>query len=223
MFRAVFFDAVGTLINPRPAPAEVYFEIGRRHNSRLTLDEIAHRFRAAFRHEDAIDREHGWKTDEPREERRWRNIVAAVLDDVGDGEACFRELWHHFSQPEAWSCVADAERVLAELSRRGYPLGMASNFDSRLRGVVAGLPELAPLHLLTISSEIGWRKPARQFFERLLSDTGSRAEEILFVGDDPLNDADGARAAGLSVVLLGAGGVEQLGDVLPLLPPSAKR
>src|SRR5207302_1039003 len=47
--RAVFFDAVGTLIHPEPPAGAVYAEVGRRHGSRLTAAEIARRFAAAFR------------------------------------------------------------------------------------------------------------------------------------------------------------------------------
>ena len=100
--RAVFFDAVGTLIVPDPPAPEAYAAVGRRHGSRLAVATVADRFRAAFRREEESDRAAGWRTDDRREGRRWRSIVAAVLDDVPDAEACFRELWDHFARPAAW-------------------------------------------------------------------------------------------------------------------------
>jgi putative hydrolase of the HAD superfamily len=217
--RAVFFDAVGTLIVPDPPAGEVYAAVGRRHGSRLTVEEVCPRFRDAFRREEAFDLQHGLLTDEAREERRWRHIVAAVLDEVADGEACFRDLFEHFSRPEAWRCTPDAGPVLAEVSRRGYRLGLASNYDSRLRSVVAGLPELAPVQHLVISSEVGWRKPAPEFFAALVRQAGLAPEAILFVGDDPVNDHEGARAAGLRSLLLDPCGpnencLTRLGDLL---------
>lgn len=219
MIRAVFFDAVGTLIEPWPSAIEVYEEMGRRHGSSLARSEIASRFRSAFRREDDIDRQAHWQTSEEREQRRWRHIVAAVLDDVKDGEACFRALWQHFARPEAWHCLEGADPVLAELERRGYTLGMASNFDSRLRSVAGGLMELRPVRSLIISSESGWRKPAAQFFERVVNAARVSAEEVLFVGDDPLNDGEGSRAAGMGVALLGGErGPACLADLLALLP-----
>src|SRR5438128_401117 len=128
MIRAVFFDAVGTLLEPDPPAAEVYFDVARRQGSRLSLEAIRTRFRTAFRAEDDLDRTAGWRTDEVREERRWRSIVASVLDDVADGEACFRELWSHFASPGAWRCLEGVAETLAELARRELHLGMASNF-----------------------------------------------------------------------------------------------
>jgi putative hydrolase of the HAD superfamily len=91
------------------------------------------------------------------------------------------------------------------LSRRGYQLGVASNYDQRLRRVVAGLPPLRLLSLLVISSEVGWRKPAAGFFDALIRGVDLPAGQILLVGDDWNNDYEGARAAGLQAVLFDPG------------------
>jgi putative hydrolase of the HAD superfamily len=197
----VFFDAVGTLIHPDPPAGEVYATIGRRFGSRLTPDQTVSRFREAFALEEAADRAEGLRTCEARERSRWRNIVHRVLNDVDDAEGCFEELFVHFSRPESWRLDRSAADALDELSGRGFVLGLASNFDSRLRSVVAGLPRLAPIRHLVISSEVGWRKPAQGFFDALRCACAREAATILFVGDDRTNDYDGARAAGLRALL----------------------
>lgn len=212
--RAVAFDAVGTLITPDPSAAAVYHVVGRRHGSRLAADVIADRFRAGFRAEDDRDRAAGWRTDPARETDRWRRIVAAVLDDVTDAEACFRELWDHFAGAAAWRCLPGVGPVLAELSRRGLAIGLASNFDSRLRPVAAGLPELARIGPVVVSSEVGWRKPAAGFFAALVRAFGCRPDELLLVGDDHEYDYIGATAAGLRSVLIDE--AVSLGDLLEL-------
>jgi len=227
--RAVAFDAVGTLIHPSPPVAEVYHAAGMRHGSALGLDEIRRRFRAAFTRQEAIDAAVGLATGETREREQWRAIVAEVLDDVGDPVACFTDLYDHFARPDAWACDPDAGELLARLQRDSYALAVASNFDQRLRGVVAGLPPLAPIRHFAISSEIGWRKPAAQFFTALADMLGLPAAEILLVGDDLGNDFEGGRRAGLAVVLLDPAGrhgdvksgrIERLGDlVVPSTSP----
>jgi putative hydrolase of the HAD superfamily len=199
--RAVFFDAVGTLIHPEPAAGLVYAAVGRARGSRLTAAEITARFRSAFAREEKVDRERGLQTDERRETERWRRIVAAVLDDVADREGCFEELFEHFARPESWRCEEDAPRVLAALAGRGIVVGLASNYDRRLHRVLAGLAALQPLDHVVISAEVGWRKPAAAFFAALVRATRLAPEQILFVGDDRRNDFDGARAAGLRAVL----------------------
>jgi putative hydrolase of the HAD superfamily len=227
MIRAVYFDAVGTLIRPHPLAGTVYYNASRRHGSRLAGIVISRRFATAFREQEEIDRRNGWTTSERREHERWQRIVAEVLDDVTDPEACFAELYEHFAKPESWSCDPAAQEVISELRRRGFVLGMASNYDHRLHTVVAGLAPLRGIDHLLISSEVGWRKPAPAFFEALVRQAGVTPEEILLVGDDRVNDYDGARAVGLHAVLFDPRGSEasvwwisdlrQLGDVIAAL------
>ena len=208
---AVVFDAVGTVIHPQPPAPIVYAEVGRRLGSKRSAAEILPRFIAAFDREEAIDHANGLRTSEDREIERWRRIVAHVLDDVSDPDACFRELFEHFSRPDAWDCDPDAAATVQTLARRGYRLGMASNYDRRLRSVIAGMPALAPLQHLIISSEVGWRKPAPQFFAALAQAFDLPAQSILYVGDDPANDYEGARVAGLGAVLFDPKGKHQGG------------
>jgi putative hydrolase of the HAD superfamily len=197
----VVFDAVGTLMEPDPPAALVYAGFGRVFGSRPDLAEIAERFGVAFRREEDLDRAAGWRTSEGREVERWRRVVAYVLHDVSNPGACFQALFDHFARPEAWRCHPAAATVLSRLAERGFVLGMASNYDRRLRSVAAGMPELAPLRHLIISSEVGWRKPAAGFYAALSREVGCAAEQIVYVGDDRGNDYEGARAAGLGAVL----------------------
>ena len=198
----IFFDAVGTLIHPEPSAPSVYTAVGRRFGSRLDEAGIAIRFRAAFRRQEEVDYAAGLRTSEGREVGRWRTIVREVLDDVTDAEACFEELYEHFARPDAWACAPETAEVLGALSSRGHVLGIASNFDHRLHGLLQQLPALRPVQHLVISSEVGWRKPAREFFTEMCRQARAPGEQILYVGDDPINDYDGARAAGLQAVLL---------------------
>src|SRR5262249_7238665 len=155
--------------------------------------------------QEALDQSAGWRTSEERERRRWQAIVGEVLDDVCDADRCFQELFTHFGHPGAWHCDPEAAEVLTELDRRGYVLGLASNYDARLHPVVAGFPELRPLRPVVISSEAGWRKPSPQFFGALCALAGLPPAEILHVGDDRVNDYEGALAAGLRALLVGDG------------------
>ena len=200
--RAVFFDAVETLIHPEPAVSEVYSEVGFFFGSRLPPAAVMGRFRHFFGIEEEEDRRSGLTTSEERERCRWQNIVAGVLDDVADPVGCFTALYEHFGRPTAWRCDPAAEATLERLAKRGYQIGLASNFDHRLRTVVQGLPELRQVQHLVISSEIGWRKPAPEIFDAVCESVQLPPEAILFVGNDRLNDFDGANRAGLRALLL---------------------
>ncbi|HVS35010.1 MAG TPA: HAD-IA family hydrolase [Gemmataceae bacterium] len=199
--RAVFFDAVGTLIHPDPPAPAVYAAVAQRFGSRLDEAAIAVRFREALRRQDMLDRRSGWRTDEARERDRWRAIVAEALADVSGPDACFEELYTHFARPDAWRVRPEAGPTLRGLADRGVPIGLASNFDSRLRQVAAGFPALAGVRPVVISSEVGWRKPAAQFFHAVRHAADKDANHILYIGDDRVHDYDGARSAGLLAVL----------------------
>jgi putative hydrolase of the HAD superfamily len=222
MFQAIVYDAVGTLIHVKPSVAELYVQVGRRFGSGLDAAEVRRRFPAAFARQERIDREAGWRTNEMRERARWRDIVAEVLDDVTDTEGCFETLWDIFSRPDAWTHDADAAGVLATIRQRGVIQAVASNFDGRLRGLLDAMPALAGLAPIVISSEVGWRKPAPEFFDALRRALQLPAERILFVGDDRANDFDAARSAGMRALLLDPTGrhddvaerLERLRDVL---------
>jgi len=200
--RAVFFDAVGTLLFPHAPVARTYAEHACRHGATLAEDAVRTAFRAAFARQEAIDRAAGWRTDEGRERARWRAIVGDVLTGADAGK-CFSGLWDWFDSPQAWTVHPEAGDVLRALSARGLVLGMGSNFDARLLRLVEAFPELAPVReRCLISSLVGWRKPAPEFFTVLARSAGCEPGQVLYVGDDPTNDLEGATAAGLRAVLL---------------------
>ncbi len=199
--RAIFFDAVGTLLHPDPPAGEVYARIGQTFGSGLDPAEIVRRFAVSFARQEALDEADGLHTSAEREVARWRAIVGEVLDDVVRREDCFQALWDHFARPASWRLEAETDAVLRTLAGAGLRLGLASNFDARLHSVQAGFPALNVLHHVVVSAEIGWRKPSPHFFAELTRRTNLLAEEILLVGDDPYNDVAGAQAAGLRGLL----------------------
>jgi putative hydrolase of the HAD superfamily len=213
--RAVVFDAVGTLIHAEPSVGKVYAAIGRRYGCQLADADMETRFRIAFRRQERIDLDRQWTTSEAREERRWRDIVAEVF---GANDGAFAELYQHFAEPMAWRVDAAAAPLIASLRRRGMLVAMASNFDGRLHGVVAGLRPLAELDAVIVSSEIGVRKPGRSFFEAIEKRLGVRAAQIAFIGDDPVNDGQGAAEAGMRTLLLGRD-VRDMADIEKRLHP----
>lgn len=219
--RCVAFDAVGTLIRAQPPAGEVYAAVARRHGSRRSAAEIAARFRQAFvdseQRDCAAHAGAGLATDEARELRRWREIVAGVIDDIDRPGDCFDELYGHFARPESWQCYDDVAGTLAELRQSGIELAVASNFDHRLHPVCDGIPALRGISKRIISSEVGWRKPSPRFYESLLRIAGCPAGEIVMVGDDFQNDVAGAREAGLQAIYLNRRSIVAPGEISSLL------
>ena len=201
--KAVFFDVVGTVLFPTPPALTVYAEVARRGGLNLDEKEIRTNFIAAYKAEEIADRSAGWIASEEREKNRWRSIVAACLHGVSNFEFCFRQLFDYFAKPGSWSLNKEFARITTELKGRGIVVGLGSNYDSRLWPVIDGFPELSLLRERTvISSLVGFRKPAAEFFQKLIGMAACNPREVLFVGDDLENDYRGAIEAGLEARLL---------------------
>ncbi|MER5355705.1 HAD family hydrolase [Kitasatospora sp. NPDC002551] len=97
----------------------------------------------------------------------------------------------------------DVRPALARLREAGLWVGIAGNQNadvSRLLGIL-GLPADA----IATSGEWGVAKPAPAFFERVLAWAPGEPQEIVYVGDHPVNDVAPARAAGLRTAHLRRG------------------
>jgi putative hydrolase of the HAD superfamily len=199
----VLLDAVGTLIEPDPPVADVYRSAALAQGVDVAATEVKARFHQHFRNDEVDEALGPLRTSEEVEARRWRRIVASVLPEVPDPERAFLELWGHFGRPSAWRCFPDVRPAVNALLTHGIGVRIASNFDGRLRAVVAGLPELSGLaEALVISSEVGLRKPHPEFYLSACESLLLPPSRVLSVGDDPENDVYGPCRAGLRGLLI---------------------
>jgi len=201
----VVFDVVGTLVEPWPPVAEAYAAAGRRHGSVVEVPEIHRRFRQAWRRQELIDAAAvpAFTTNRAREVERWREIVADVFHDPGRTDSIFSDLWDHFGRPDAWRPLLAGSELMRAAIASGATVALASNFDERLFSIAPAIPPLSWAERVFASSEIGWRKPAPEFFRWIENRLGVAPAELLLVGDDPDLDVAAARAAGWRTVRVG--------------------
>jgi putative hydrolase of the HAD superfamily len=99
-----------------------------------------------------------------------------------------------------------ARAALDALAGRGYTLALVSNTMRTpgvvLREVLGHYGLLGHFAHLTFSDECGVRKPEPAIFQRALSAMAVEPGEAVHVGDDPVLDVEGARAAGMRVIQL---------------------
>jgi putative hydrolase of the HAD superfamily len=196
--KIIFFDAAGTLIHlPRSAGAR-YRDVALRHGVDLPEAAFDHAFRAAWKaatpppttRQPRADDDKGW----------WQALVWEVLDRCGapahfDRAPFFEELYREFTKPGVWELYPEVMEVLQSLHGR-YRLGIISNFDARLRPILANLAIDRFFELVVISSEAGADKPDPWIYTLAAQLAGVKPEEAAHVGDDPLADWQGARDAG---------------------------
>lgn len=207
MLKAVFFDAAGTIFHTREPAGLSYAKIARRFGLNADQDAVVAAFRCAFHAAPGLAFGPGRAAAELRRMERewWRALVLQTFDGVGrftDFEAYFDELFAFFADPANWVSDPDAPRLLESLKSRGVVLGVISNFDYRLYGVIEALGLARYFDSITISSEAGWAKPAPEIFRAALARHSLSSGEAVHVGDSETHDLRGACAAGLGAVLI---------------------
>jgi putative hydrolase of the HAD superfamily len=204
--RCVLFDAVGTLIYAQPHVTVVYRQAASDFGLSLGQALIQQRINDAFKRHFGGTTDNRPTTSEEIEKERWRAIVAEVFGSIPSLEAIFARLWHHFAQAENWRTFKDVPGCLNRLHDCGLTLGVASNFDLRLMNICRSLPALKHCQHIFCSSQLGWRKPAIEFFRTIESSLNLKPQQILLVGDDFDADYRGAINAGWQAVLLDRSG-----------------
>ncbi len=141
-------------------------------------------------------------------ERFARTLARISALPPGQAESFAEELTRiHMSQVRAVT-TAPLQRAEAirQLSRH-YRLGLLSNFDDAQCGreVLAdtGVAEL--FEAVIISAEVRLRKPDPRIFRRMLEMLGLTPDEILYVGDTPLDDVWGAYQVGIPTAWISKG------------------
>ncbi len=188
---------MGTLIEPNPPVAEAYRRVALQQKVDLDLEVIRKRFSKAFANLETEDGKGPLETSEKGEWNRWRRIVAAVLPELPSLDLGFALLWDHFGDSHSWQTFPDLEACLQALIDHGIPFCMASNFDSRLRGIADELEALTKFgDNVVVSSEVGYRKPHAEVYRAAAELLELPASQLLYVGDDLENDVAGPLRAG---------------------------
>lgn len=219
--RAILFDAGGTLIHLD----------GERicRAAGVDIDAVAFGRAAAHGAKEmgAWIRTHPESTDAERLPR----FLDAILERLGIGEpdrrrAAAKAVAAEHARANLWShAEAGAAETLAELRRRGYRVGVVSNADGRVRGLLASAGLLPHLEVVIDSSEVGVEKPDPRIFVAATDRLGVPPADCVYVGDIYAVDVLGARAAGMRAILIGPGEAESdverisgLSELLNLFP-----
>jgi putative hydrolase of the HAD superfamily len=205
VIKAIFFDAAGTLFHLPKGVGWHYRDVASRFGCELDENALSQAFRTVWKQMPArpVTREPRPMDDKPW----WFYLVVKVLKECGvptealSREDYFEALYAEFTEPGVWELFPEVREVLLGLMPR-YRLGVISNFDGRLRTILAHLGVLELFDPIVISSEAGADKPDSWIFQRALAEARCGASRSLHVGDDPRADWQGAEAAGLQVFRL---------------------
>jgi len=206
-FKAIFFDLYGTLVDiDTKEDLEAFnktalwlsltgiridgYEFMERY---LRTSRELHAAASAHTQNPEIDVSEVFKT--VLEDRVPLSGVNALLPQLC---LVFRAMPTRYIRTYPW-----VHNVLARLKKLGYKLGLLSNAQRSF-----SLAEMEMLGIrsyfdaLVFSSDVGVQKPDRPVFERILTQLSLSPDEVVFIGNDLKADISGAKALGMSTVLL---------------------
>ncbi|MGE0681754.1 MAG: HAD-IA family hydrolase [Candidatus Binatia bacterium] len=204
--QAIFFDAAGTLFTVNGSVGAIYANLAREYDKDVSVTDLEAGFRRSFAAAPpmafpgvAVERT------STLEKQWWRNLVHQVFSTLGAFprfDDYFEALFEFFARAETWALYPETLATLEQLKRRGFTIGVISNFDSRLLGLLDGLGISPFVDSVVISTRAGAAKPAREIFAQALTHVGVGAESAIHIGDNYEADVVGAQAAGLTPVFV---------------------
>jgi putative hydrolase of the HAD superfamily len=207
--QVIFFDAVGTLFGVKGTVGQVYATIAQQYGVSVSPQTLDWAFIDAFKSAGSPAFPDLAPSTIPAQEYAWwRNVAIAtfnkadVLPLFGDFDAFFATLFAHFATAQPWELYPDTITTLVQLRSAGIPLGILSNFDSRIYAVLTALGLAEFFQTVTISTEAGAAKPDGKIFQIALQKHQCAAAAAWHVGDSLDEDYRAASAMGLRGVWL---------------------
>ena len=220
-YAAVLFDLDGTLYRQGPLRRRMLGELARsplRVGPRATW-RVVRRLRVFRRVREEL-RELG-RPAEPLVELQYR-VPAERLGEAPEAVRGTVEEWMYARPlPFLARCARpDLAPLLDRLAGLGMRLGVFSDYPVEEKLVALGVRRRFDLALCAVEPDVNAFKPHPRGFQLAAERWNLEPERVLYVGDRPEVDARGARAAGMSCVLVGARaerGSQGLGEVLRVL------
>lgn len=137
----------------------------------------------------------------------WRDyfhfILGSVAVPVDDQPAIIDSLWEAHQKFGLWTVAIDgAVETVGYLKQAGYRIGVVSNAEGRVAGDLDSAGFKGLFETVVDSHHVGVEKPDPKIFEIAMERMGVRPETAVYVGDVPAVDVAGARAAGLTPLLI---------------------
>lgn len=206
MTKAVFFDVGQTLIFADPPVPEVFARVARRMGHDITVRDVEPCMAdvdAYYQSEYLRDGDF-WCVHE-RAVQIWLDMYAMMADycNIKENvpELC-QAVYDEYLLPANWTAFPDVEACLQGLKRRGFSLGVISNWDATLENLFRSMGLLPYFDEIIASAAVGYRKPDRAIFDIALERMGVSASEAVHVGDLPEADGFGASNAGIRPVII---------------------
>lgn len=200
MIRAVLFDVGDTLIlgHPKYWLWSILEAKGIAHQA--DPKRLPQAIQDAYAH---YSDHHMRATDEATALSFWRAFHREIMNGIGLGahaDEVADYLKEHWQSPQIWPLTPRTKEVLGELKSLGFKLGVVSNWDWTLPGVLRATGLADFFDYVGVSALEGVAKPDPRFFQIVLSHLQVAPAQAIHVGDSE-DDINGAKAAGVQPIL----------------------
>lgn len=198
----VFLDLGDTLVRAHPSWADVYALTFPEFGIQIDPDAFHRAFEEVF----AEGEDEG--PFEPTAEASYRRLVQldgrvfAKLGHADLPEAFYRRVEQVFSRRSSWWIFPDVIPALEAIHAAGIRLAVISNWSWQAPELLHDLELARHFEGLVVSAHVGYLKPHPQIFEHALQLMRVAPHVSIHVGDSVRSDVEGARAAGISPVLI---------------------
>lgn len=204
--RAVFFDVGNTLLYPSPSVSEVVREVlgSEGHTRDLSAIDslmplVDEYYEDRYREDDTF-----WRSEEETS-AVWvgmYSLLCRKLEVDADAERIARRVYDEFGSSSRWAAYADVRPTIEMLRGMGLVVGVISNWDTRLAGLLDGLSLSSLVDVMVCSADVGLHKPDPRIFELACERAGVGTAEAAHVGDHVYADVLGAQTVGMTPVLI---------------------
>jgi REG-2-like HAD superfamily hydrolase len=218
MIDHVTLDAAGTIIDHRWDPGGIAAQAARSvgllisaERARPVYEVVAARFRAE---QEELEKQ----GDRGAVKAMWQRQMAAWLVEVGGREEDAPEVLTRFEElafgprSHVFALFADAIPAIESIKAAGFKLGVISNWDHTLFGVLESLGVDGEFDFIIASLVFGAEKPDKSIFMKACEHGQSAPERTLHVGDSEYDDFLGARNAGMHALLIDRSASASIGD-----------
>ncbi|HKV57166.1 MAG TPA: HAD-IA family hydrolase [Ktedonobacteraceae bacterium] len=207
--RTIFFDAGFTLLHPNPSTAEICQRICRQLDLHIDLDKLQGRATDAddFFFRETRLRRHMWDSEDTINAfwiEFYMNFLRPFVEEQDEVRlyelACL--ITHEFDQHTSWQTYPDVLPTLDALQAKHYTLGVISDWGIALGHIMHELRLNKYFDSLVVSALARHAKPSPSLYDLALQRADSIADYTLHIGDSYILDVLGARAVGITPILL---------------------
>jgi putative hydrolase of the HAD superfamily len=206
-FDAVFFDVGNTLIRPEPSVGSVCAEVLHAAGHDRTLAEIDALLPVVNAYyEDRYQADDSFWASDAGAADVWIGMYSLLCRRLGvpgpEASTLAGRVYEAFGGAGRWRPFPDVVPAFERLVASGVKVGVISNWDSRLASILDGIGLGGLIDTVVCSAAEGLHKPDPRIFGLACSRAEVRSGRSAHVGDHVYADVIGARAAGMTAVLI---------------------